>query len=195
MDHIVPRWEWRTFGQDFGIAEQKLAALPPQKVQTSTEGYLLCVGSDANVKYRDNLLDIKQLERVNEDGLEQWLPVLKEQFPLAADAMVRLREALGVAPLPIHGEADSFDALVANLESASTQIRGVWVSKVRTRYLVHGCVAELTDVIANGKKVRTTAIEDEDPHKVITAVRAMGLDGHSNINYPRGLKQLIGLAG
>ena len=81
MDKIVPRWEWRTFGQDFGPAEPQFAALGPEKVQKSAEVYLLADGSDANVKIRDQLLDIKQLECVNHDGLEQWRPVLKEPFP------------------------------------------------------------------------------------------------------------------
>ncbi len=34
------------------------------------------------------------------------------------------------------------------------------VSKTRTRYNVQGCVSEVTDVVANGSKVRTVAIED-----------------------------------
>jgi exopolyphosphatase/guanosine-5'-triphosphate,3'-diphosphate pyrophosphatase len=83
VDIIVPRWEWRTFRQDFGKAEPRLTALAPDRVQHSAEVYVLVIDSDANVKYRDNLLDIKQLERVNDDGLEQWRPLLKERFPLA----------------------------------------------------------------------------------------------------------------
>jgi exopolyphosphatase / guanosine-5'-triphosphate,3'-diphosphate pyrophosphatase len=59
MEKIVPRWEWRAFGQDFGAAEKRFAALAAEKVQNSDEIYLLAAGSDANVKIRDQLLDIK----------------------------------------------------------------------------------------------------------------------------------------
>ena len=90
MDHIVPRWEWRTFRTNFGLAEESFAALAPEKVQSSSEIYLLDADSDANIKFRDALLDIKQLERVNSDSLEQWCPVLKEPFPLSADTVARL---------------------------------------------------------------------------------------------------------
>jgi exopolyphosphatase/guanosine-5'-triphosphate,3'-diphosphate pyrophosphatase len=68
------------------------------------------------------------------------------------------------------------------------------VRKPRTRYRINGCVAELTGVIADGKKVRTVAIEDADPAKVLAAVAAMGLDRFPNISYPRGLKQVLGLS-
>jgi exopolyphosphatase / guanosine-5'-triphosphate,3'-diphosphate pyrophosphatase len=193
LDHIVPRWEWRTFGEGFGEAGQRFAALAREKVQTSTEVYLLVRGSDANVKYRESVLDIKQLERVNEDGLEQWRPLLKAPFPLTADATARLLAALGLPPSSLKSAAVSFDELLASLESISPGIRGVLVSKTRVRYQVHGCVAELTDVSADGKTVRTTAIEDADPARVIAAVRAMGLDGYPNVNYPRGLKRLVGM--
>jgi len=48
-------------------------------------------------------------------------------------------------------------------------------------------------LIADGAKVRTVAIEDADPVKVIAAVRAVGLDRYSNTSYTRGLKEIMGL--
>ena len=68
------------------------------------------------------------------------------------------------------------------------------VSKTRKRYTLLGCVSELTDLVANGKSVRTVAIEDADASKVIAAVRTMGLARYPNISYPIGLKQLLGLS-
>ena len=53
MGPIIPRWEWRTFGLDFGPAERHLAALVPEKIQESEEIYLLGPGDEANVKVRD----------------------------------------------------------------------------------------------------------------------------------------------
>ena len=48
--------------QEFGEAEDRFKALGAEKVQESEETYLLAAGSDANVKIRDQLLDIKLLE-------------------------------------------------------------------------------------------------------------------------------------
>ena len=47
MTEIVPRWEWRTFGERFGAAEERLAALTPERVQESDELYVLALESDA----------------------------------------------------------------------------------------------------------------------------------------------------
>jgi len=44
---IVPRWEWRTFGDDFGAADRWFAAATPERVQESDETYLLSLESDA----------------------------------------------------------------------------------------------------------------------------------------------------
>ena len=41
MPAIVPRWEWRTFGTHFGVAEERFAALDSTGVQESDETYLL----------------------------------------------------------------------------------------------------------------------------------------------------------
>jgi hypothetical protein len=35
------RWEWRTFGEQFGGAEERLASMQPQRVAESDETYLL----------------------------------------------------------------------------------------------------------------------------------------------------------
>jgi exopolyphosphatase/guanosine-5'-triphosphate,3'-diphosphate pyrophosphatase len=190
VDQIIPRWEWRTFGQEFGAALAHLAAMAPDKVQTSDEIYLLASGSDANVKIRDQLLDIKVLECVDANGLEQWRPALKEPFPLSASTVAAVRTAVGLTPGPSDTECLSLDQLVAAL---APSVRKIAVHKTRARYQIHGCVGELTDVIADGEKVRTIAVEDADPAKVIAAVRALGLEGRPNTSYPRGLAQLLGL--
>src|SRR4029453_7408748 len=94
MNSIVPRWEWRAFGRSFGTAEESFAALDPERVQESDELYVLSKTVDENVKVRDGLLDVKQLEHVNPDGLEQWVPVMKEPFPLAAPMAASVLERL-----------------------------------------------------------------------------------------------------
>ena len=93
---IIPRWEWRTFGESFGPAEELLAARTPEREHSSDELYLLSQESDASVKIRDGLMDVKQLEAVDGNGLEQWRPVLKTGFPLGAADVSTVLAALGV---------------------------------------------------------------------------------------------------
>ena len=69
----------------------------PARVQESDEVYLLSEESDASVKIRDGLMDVKRLEAVDGNGLEQWRPVLKSSFPLAAADVAAVLDALGVS--------------------------------------------------------------------------------------------------
>jgi len=187
MERIIPRWEWRTFGASFGEADRRFAALERGHVQESDEIYLLSRDTDANVKIRDRLMDIKTLEQVNAEGLEQWRPVMK------AAEVARVCAALGVAP--IAGlDAYTLERLQAELTQASRGVRVAQVHKRRQRYTVAGCTAEMTDVVADGRPIRSVAMELEDPARVVAAVREMGLDRFENISYPRGLKRLLGLS-
>ena len=151
--------------------------------------------TDANVKIRDELLDIKSLKQVNADGLEQWHPVLKAPFPLAASAIAVLRQALALPAGSSEDEGMTLERMQTELAPSGGPVRSVYVAKARTRYQLHGCVAEMTDVIVDGTAIRTIAIEDQDPGKVIAAVRAMKLAHFENISYPIGLKRIIGVGG
>jgi exopolyphosphatase/guanosine-5'-triphosphate,3'-diphosphate pyrophosphatase len=73
---IVPRWEWRTFGTEFGAADEAVAALEPELTQESDETYLHSPGADGVVKIRAGLMDVKLLEHVDAAGLEQWRPAM-----------------------------------------------------------------------------------------------------------------------
>ena len=190
MATIVPRWEWRTFGARFGIAEARFAALTPGPTQESEEVYFLGGGAGAIVKVRDALMDVKLLREVNADQLERWEPVMKQPFPLPAADAANVFAALGL-PAPVLARAayalDQFTTELCPLGP----LRPVKVRKRRTRYTVEGCTAELSDIWANDKPSRTIAIESENPAAVVAAVAAVGLTGYVNTNYPRGLQALL----
>ena len=193
MEPIIPRWEWRTFGTSFGEADRRFDVLQSGRAQESDEIYLLSPHTDANVKVRDRLMDLKTLEQVNADGLEQWRPVMKAEFPLPAAEVTKVCTALGVASIAGR-DAYTLEQLQAELAQAPRGVRVVRVHKQRRRYTISGCTAEMTDVVADGKPIRTVAIELEDPVRVLAAVREMSLDRFQNISYPRGLKRLLGLS-
>ena len=192
METIVPRWEWRTFAASFGDADQRFRELPPGKVNESDELYLLSPTCDANVKIRDGLMDIKALEQVDAHRLEQWRPVLKAAFPLPAAEVATVCAALHVAPLPLQ-DAYALEPLQAALTHPSRDVRAVPIHKKRQRYTVGGCLAEMTELLVDGRATRTVAVEAEDPAGVWAAVRELGLERFENLSYPRGVKRLLGL--
>jgi exopolyphosphatase/guanosine-5'-triphosphate,3'-diphosphate pyrophosphatase len=190
MGEIVPRWEWRWFGRHFGPAESRVAALTPSAVRESDEIYLLS-GAGENVKVRDALMDVKVLEAVNDDGLEQWMPVMKAEFPLSASDLAKVLRALGLERPTLQRVAYTLDQFIHEFAAPGGDLRAITVHKRRTRYTIAGCMAELSEVSAAGKATRTLAVESEDPAAVAAAVRSLGLSGYVNTSYPRGLAALI----
>jgi len=193
VEGIVPRWEWRTWGTDFGEADARFAALKPEMVQESDEIYLVSSVTDRAVKIRMGLMDIKSLEQVNEAGLEQWRPVLKAKLPLSREDAEGVLAALG-ASLPAPGKDDyTLDELLLELAAGKMDVRAVPLHKERVHYTVGGCMAEMTEVLVVGERARTIAIESTDADRVIAAVRDLGLSGHPNTSYPRWLKTAMGI--
>ena len=190
MAAIIPRWEWRTFGSSFGSAEAAFDALDPLETKESDELYFLAPGR-ANVKVRDDLLDIKVLEEVDSNGLERWMPVMKQAFPMSRDDVESVFEVWTVTPPPLDRDVYTLDEFLDELVEPNRAVQAVNVHKHRVRYMVGGCMAELTDVLADGKGTRTIAVESEVPADVVVAVHDLGLDGYLNTNYPQGLRRAL----
>jgi exopolyphosphatase/guanosine-5'-triphosphate,3'-diphosphate pyrophosphatase len=190
MSTIVPRWEWRAFGRNFGPAEEAFAGLTPEQVHESDEIYLLSPGGQ-NVKVRDDLMDIKALRAVNDDGLERWEPVMKASFPLSTDDAARVFDALGQPAPAFAADVYPLDRFLSELVEPHDLARIVRVHKRRVRYTVGGCTAELSQLEADEKQTQTVAIESEDAAAVIAAVGEAGLSGWMNTSYPKALKRFV----
>ena len=186
---IVPRWEWRTFGPGVEIAAPHFAALEVTGIQESDETYLLA-STRPTAKARDGLMDIKSLIEVDGAGLEQWRPIMKTAFPLAAGDVAKAFEALGLAPPPMARDTYTFDEFVAELAGPGG-LRPVAVHKRRVRYVINGCTSEVTDVTADGIPGRTLAIESTDEGAVTDAVASVGLGEYVNTSYARGLAAIL----
>jgi exopolyphosphatase/guanosine-5'-triphosphate,3'-diphosphate pyrophosphatase len=186
MVEVKPRWEWRTFGTRFARAEAAFARLETKGVQETDEVYLL-TEKGSNVKIRADLLDIKVLQKVNEAGLEQWMPVMKEGFPASAATLREVFKAMQVDPPDLKRDEYTLDQFLAELIEPTKDVRAAKVHKRRVRYVVGGCTSELSEVTVDGLETRTVAVEAEDAAAVVAAVESLGLSGYVNTNYSRGL--------
>jgi len=144
------------------------------------------------VKVRDGLMDVKQLEGVDGNGLEQWRPVLKTGFPLVPADVSTVLAALGAAGTQLERESYTVEQLVDEIVGANPALVAVAVHKRRTHYRLSGCLAELSQVSAGRRKARTIAVEAEDPVLVAAAVRSLHLADRPNVCLARGLKTLVG---
>jgi exopolyphosphatase/guanosine-5'-triphosphate,3'-diphosphate pyrophosphatase len=187
---VTPRWEWRTFGESFGAAEELIGASPPTDDSESDEVYLLSARGE-NVKVRDGLMDIKVLRQVDRHGLERWEPVMKAALPLDAASLPRVFEALR-EPLPTLSHVTySLDRILSELVRPSAGVRALAVHKRRVRHRFDGCLCELSEIAAADRRSRTLAVEAEDPEAVLSLVTRLGLRDRVNTNVLRGLAALV----
>jgi exopolyphosphatase / guanosine-5'-triphosphate,3'-diphosphate pyrophosphatase len=190
MTAISARWEWRTFGPGARVAERRWRDLQPSAEQDSDEVYLLSDDGET-VKYRDQLMDVKQLLETDAFGLQRWTPVMKASFPIGRDETERVFELLHV-PLPaLERDRYTFDQFRDELSGPERGIRAVDVHKRRVRYQVDGCSAEITDVRADGVAGQTFAVEADDAAAVVGVVRSLELASYVNTAYPAGLRRIL----
>ena len=191
---IVARWEWRTFGAGFDEPEERIRKYEQGNFKESGEVYVLSKNSDENVKVRDDLLDIKSLQEVNADGLEQWFPVLKAGFPISVED---LKKVFGYfkAPEPIFGRKEyTFDQFLNEIVRPNQNLRLVQVKKKRYIYVINGAVTEIAETEFDGVALRTICVEHEDPEVVMKTVRELGMEDLPNINYIQAMKKTVGMA-
>jgi exopolyphosphatase/guanosine-5'-triphosphate,3'-diphosphate pyrophosphatase len=190
MATMVPRWEWRTFGKHFGIAENRFAKMKPTEVQESDELYI--IGENGgNVKIRDDLMDLKVLREVDAQGLERWEPAMKKPFPLPRSDVIAVFASLSANVGELTRDSYTLQQLLDEVVKPCSVLRSVPVHKRRVRYRVNGCPSEVTDIRVGERTTRSIAIESEDASAVVSAVASVGLSGYLNTSYPRGLLALL----
>ena len=192
MEEIVHRWEWRVFGGRFPMAERAFAGLTPVgEPQTTEETYLL--GNDAvNVKIRFDLLDVKTLIDVDENGLELWAPELKTEFPIPTEDVTTVHDIWGRPAPKLERDSYTRQQFVDELIAPDPELDIAEVRKRRVRYSVDGCMSEMTEVSVGDRSTRSLAVESEDQEALWAVVGKLGLAGHLNMSYSQGLSRLLG---
>jgi exopolyphosphatase / guanosine-5'-triphosphate,3'-diphosphate pyrophosphatase len=191
---IVPRWEWRSFAARFPVSvDGRFDGLPTEHAEES-ETYLVSPHSDASVKVRAGLVDVKTKVEVSDDGLERWKPILKAPYPLSGVAVGELMHALCVAVPPLERAEYTRDQVVDEVIRPHAELLAVRVHKSRAHYTLHGCMAERSEVRTEHGAQLTIAVESEDGDLVRATVRELGFDVRANVSLPRELKVLAGIA-
>lgn len=193
MEKIIPRWEYRVFEEDLGAVEGRIRAHDVTRVKESAEDYIVCRTSGNNVKVRDGLLDIKQLENINEDTLEQWMPVLKVGFPCPADDVARIFSAFDLVRPEMEREEYTYDQFIDEVVGRADELAVVKVTKRRHGFMIGDVIVEVAEVTFDGIPLKTAAAEHIDPSLVMETVRELGLDALPNVNYIKAMKRAVGM--
>jgi exopolyphosphatase / guanosine-5'-triphosphate,3'-diphosphate pyrophosphatase len=187
------RYEFRIWDDDLGALENDLAAQgggTPTRV-ASDEIYLVSLSADdCTAKIRSDLLDIKVLLKVERE-MEQWSPILKSAFPLAASAIVRLYDALKLEEPRLFKPGYTMDEFLTDAIANNIGIVVVKVHKQRSKFKLGGCETEFAAVTIDGIPRQTVAVESEDPAAVLALTGKLGIGANPNTGYVREIKRLL----
>ena len=193
-----PRFEFRTFGQDFEEQAYKMSRLSvpvPEKVweRESDEIYILSRTNDINnTKIRDGKMDIKTYVQ-SVDGLEQWNPLMKGEFPISAKVLKEeVYPAFQVDIPEFTKDEYSFDEFM-EMVYANPDLQAVKVHKQRFGYMVNDTICEVGYVLINGAQVVTINSESTEVDDIKKTLADVGLEGVENINYLQAIKRVIGM--
>lgn len=192
-----PRFEFRTFGQNFDESAKLMARLSsqvPKKVREREcdEIYILSKANDINnIKIRDGKMDIKTFVQTI-DGLEQWNPLMKGEFPISKEVLINdVFPAFQVKIPELTEESYILEEFLATIGNHS-DLQGVKVHKQRFGYMVNGTICETGNILVNGVHIKTINSESTEIEDVKKTMVDCKLEGFDNINYLQAIKRVIG---
>jgi hypothetical protein len=197
-----PRFEFRSFGQNFDNAMKRMARLSvpvPEKIweRDSDEIYIVSRTNDINnTKIRDGKIDIKTLIQTV-DGLEQWNPLMKGEFPVSKEILekeifpVLFVGATHASPI-LEKDIYSYDEFMTMIK-ANQDLAAVRVNKQRFGFMVNNTICEVAYALINGAKVVTINIESTELDDIKKTIIDCHLEGIENINYLQAIKRVIGM--
>ena len=188
-----PRFEFRSFGQDFDEAHYRMSRLSvpvPEKVweRYSEEIYILSRTNDVNnTKIRDGKMDIKTYVQTV-DGLEQWNPLIKGEFPIKTSVLKQeVFPAFQVAIPMLTKDTYTYDEFIEIIKN-HPDLQAVRVSKERYGYMVNDTICEFGFVKINGAQIVTINSESTEVEDIKKTIKDVGLEGVENINYLQAIK-------
>ncbi|MBK7094383.1 MAG: hypothetical protein IPH57_04715 [Saprospiraceae bacterium] len=193
-----PRFEFRSFGQNFDNAHFRMSRLSvpvPEKVweRHSDEIYIMSRTNDINnTKIRDGKMDIKTFVQ-SVDGLEQWNPLMKGEFPMKREVLLNeVFPAFQVEIPELTKDIFTFDEFIEMINSHK-DLQAVKVHKQRFGYMVNDTICEYGIVLVNGARIVTVNSESTEVGNILKTISDLGLEGVENINYLQAIKRVTGM--
>lgn len=194
-----PRFEFRTFGRDFddvAFLMSRLSAPVPEKVweRTSMETYIISKTNDVNnTKIRDGKMDIKTFVQ-EVDGLEQWNPLMKGEFPISADVLQNKVFPAFMVDMPTLDKKEYTLEEFMRIVKSIPELLAVTVEKERFGYMVNDTICEYANVWVNGAMIVTVNSESTEIEDIKKTISDLNLDGVENINYLQAIKRIVGIS-
>ncbi len=192
-EKIVPRAEFRVFGQGIiDIVGQAMwhAQAKLFKIRQSKEIYILSRHtSEANVKIRDGLLDIKTKVGETPEGYEVFQPRGKFEFPVKQEELAVIFDNLQVPFSPVKPVYSLDDFL--EIVGAHADLVAVDVEKERYGFSVDGVICEYAEILFNGAMIESACVESENYQVMKDVISKLEIDGFTNTNYLQAAKSVV----
>lgn len=195
MEEIKPRFEFRTWAKNFGKVEEKMRRLAKvEQIREGREVYIVsAANNENNTKIRDRLMDIKVFVQ-EKQGLEQWNPRMKGEFPMSAAVLTEeVFPAFGVDMPNLDKDEIALSEYLDEIIRPHPKLAAVEVFKRRFAFTVNNCIAEIAEIEINRAGMQTVAIESVDIDDILKAKEMLGLDEYENVNYLLAIKRVIGM--
>lgn len=192
----LPRWEWRTFGDDLTRLARRLDAPELGRGRWADEVHLVCLQSSHHAWIQRGTLEMRWRKEVGFGGFELWDPIIRTALPFDPDAVARMFAAWGLGwNGGGHALAD-VNAFLDAVERSSPAVCAVRLARRRERTAIDGVECSL-ETLTTGPESwwQSLAIEHEDPNVVTHALGRLGLEAGDNVNFIQGLKQAFHLNG
>jgi len=193
---ITPRAEFRVFGHGvIDIVKQKMweaKAVLEKARKMPPETYFLSVRtSEANVKVREGLLDIKTKVGQTPEGYEIFQPRGKFQFPVKKEELATILSHLKV-DIRLDKETYTLEEFIA-MARKHPDLVPVAVEKMRYGFTVGGIICEYAQVWFNGALVESACCESENYAGMRQVIEALGIAAMPNTNYLKAAKRVVGM--
>lgn len=189
-------FEFRSFGQDFGEAEEKLNMLG--KDIAPKESYDYYILSEVNHKYniliRNKRLIIKELISTVEN-LEKWNVEFDQHFPISKEIIENtFFPAIGLEAPNLEEKEYDIISFIEEVVNQDPDLKIVEVFKSKIEFIYNNCNCEIAKNLINGAFIKTFNIESENVRELLDTLDEMEITGNfTNTNYPLKIKQIIGL--
>jgi hypothetical protein len=193
---ITPRAEFRVFGHGvIDLVKQKMweaKAVLEKARKMPPETYFLSVRtSEANVKVRDGLLDIKTKVGQTPEGYEIFQPRGKFQFPVKKEELATILSHLKVE-MRLDKETYTLEEFIA-MARKHPDLVPVAVEKMRYGFTVGGIICEYAQVWFNGALVESACCESENYAGMRQVIETLGIAAMPNTNYLKAAKRVVGM--
>jgi len=126
-------------------------------------------------------------------GLEQWNPLMKGEFPMKAEVLRNeVFPAFQVKMPELSKDVYTYDEFISMVKN-HPDLAAVRVHKQRFGFMVNNTICEYGNVLINGARVFTINSESTEVEDIVKTIKDVGLEGVENINYLQAIKRVIGM--